>query len=143
MTSKTPTPEELSGLIQGLTSAVKATHDNQKTTQQNIQEIAHTVKDLATTKPSHNNSLRLPPVNLPTYKGDPTEKLERFLEHFTGIITTSAISPRHYVSYLKQQCQQDIRAFDIIAAAKKEFTAKLLKDQKRHLQKNIRLILTP
>ena len=87
MTSHTPTPEELLGLIQGLTSAVKATHDNQKTTQQNIQEIADTVKDSATTKPSHNDSLRLPPVNLPTYKGDPTEKLERFLEHFTGIIT--------------------------------------------------------
>ena len=67
-------------------------------------------------------------MNLPTYKGNPSEKLEQFLDHFTGIITTSAISPRHYVAYLKQQCQQDIRAFDIIAAAEKEFTAKLLKD---------------
>ena len=131
MTSHTPTPEELLGLIQGLNSAVKATHDNQKTTQQNIQEIADTVKDLAATKPSHNHFLRLPPVHLPTYKGDPTEKLERFLEHFTGIITTSAISPCHYLAYLKQQCQQDIRAFDIIAVAEKEFTAKLLKDPEK------------
>ena len=73
----------------------------------------------------------LPPVHLPTYKGDPTQKLERFPEHFTGIIKTSAISPRHYVAYLKQQCQQDIRAFDIIAAAEKEFTAKLLKDPEK------------
>ena len=81
MTSKTPIPEELLGLIQGLTSAVKVTHDNQKTAQQNIQEIAHTVEDLATTKPSQNDSMRLPPVNLPAYKGDPTEKLEQFLEH--------------------------------------------------------------
>ena len=63
-------------------AAVKATHDNQKRTEQNIQEIANTVEDLATTKPCHNDSLRLPPANLPTYKGDPTEKLERFLEHF-------------------------------------------------------------
>ena len=70
-------------------------------------------------------------MNLPTYKGDPTEKLERFLEHFTGIITTLAISPRQYFAYLKQQCQQDIRAFDIIAAAEKEFTAKLLKDPEK------------
>ena len=93
MTSHTPTPEELLGLIQGLTSAVKATHDNQKTTQQYIQEIADTVKNLATTKPSHNYSLRLPPVNVPTYEGKPTKKLERFLEHFKGIITTAAISP--------------------------------------------------
>ena len=86
MISHTPTPEELLSLIQGLTSAVKATHDNQKTAQQNIQDIVDTVKDLATTKPFHNDSLRLPPVvNLPTYKGDPTEKLQRFLEHFTGI----------------------------------------------------------
>ena len=131
MTSHTPAPEELLGLIQGLTSAVKATHDNQKTTQQNIQEIADIVKDLATTKPFHNDSLRLPPVHLPTYKGDPTEKLKRFLEHFTGIITASAISPCHYVAYLKQQCQQDIRAFDIIAAAEKEFAAKLLKDPEK------------
>ena len=50
------------------------THNNQKTTQQNIQEIAHTVKDLATTKPSHNDSLRLPPANLPIYKGDHKRK---------------------------------------------------------------------
>ena len=95
--------EELLGLIQGLTSAIKVTPDNQKTTQQNIQDIANTVKDLTTSKPSHNDSLRLPPVNLPTYKGDPTEELEQFLEHFTGIITTSAFSPRHYVAYLKKQ----------------------------------------
>ena len=63
MTAHTPTPEEVLGLIQGLTSVVKATHDNQKTTQQNIQDIADTVKDLASNKPSHNDSLRLPPVN--------------------------------------------------------------------------------
>ena len=112
-------PCSVTVLIQGLTSAVKATHDNQKTTQQNIQEIANIVKDLATTKSSHNSSLRLPPVDLPTYKGDPTEKLKQFLEHSTGITTTSTISPCHYVTYLKQQCQQDIWAFDIIAAVKK------------------------
>ena len=99
-------------------------HFSQKTTQQNIQEIADTIKDLATTKPSHNDSLRLPPVNLPTYKGDPYRETRT-------IPGTSAISPRHYVAYLKQQCQQDIRAFDIIAAAEKEFTAKLLKDPEK------------
>ena len=75
MTSHTPTPEELSGLTQGLTSAVKATHDNQKTTQHDIQDFCDTVKGLATTKPSHKNSLKLPPVDLPTCKGDPTKKL--------------------------------------------------------------------
>ena len=32
---------------------------------------------------------------------------------------------------MKQQCQQDIRAFDIIAAAEKKFTAKLLKDPEK------------
>ena len=32
---------------------------------------------------------------------------------------------------MKQQCQQDIRAFDIIAAAEKEFTGKLLKDPEK------------
>ena len=43
----------------------------------------------------------------------------------------SAISPHHYLAYLKQQCQQDIRAFNIIAAVEKEFAAKSLKDPKK------------
>ena len=127
-------PEEIFGMIQGLADALKSSHDNQKATQHQIEALAKTVHELASAeKPTKSiahdgQALRLPPITLPVFKGDPQERLERFLDHFVGIIYTSNISPRYYVHYLKQQCHTDLRSFDIITNAETEHFAKLIKD---------------
>ena len=127
-------PEEVLGMIQGLADALKSSHDNQKATQHQIEALAKTVHELASAeKPTKSiahdgQALRLPPVTLPVFKGDPQERLERFLDHFVSIIYTSNISPCYYVQYLKQQCQSDLRTFDIITNAETEHFAKLIKD---------------
>ena len=127
-------PEELLGMIKGLADVVKSSHDAQKTQQEEIRALADSMKDLATSTAkttSAPSGLRLPPVNLPVFKGDPQDKLERFLENFVSIISTSNISPRYYVPYLKQQCQYDIRSFDIITHAEKEHFPKLIADPEK------------
>ena len=42
------------------------------------------------------------------------------MEHFKSIISTSVISKRFYVAYIKQQCESDVRAFDIICKAEQD-----------------------
>ena len=132
MTSSSP--EELLGMIKGLADVVKSSHDAQKTQQEEIRALADSMKDLATSTAKTTSAppgLRLPPVNLPVFKGDPQDKLERFLENFVSIISTSNISPQYYVPYLKQQCQYDIRSFDIITHAEKEHFPKLIADPEK------------
>ena len=109
-------------MIQGLASAMQTSLNAQKATTKQVTEITHSLKDLAEaqSKPSIPQGLRLPPVHLPTSKGNPQDNLSRFLEHFKSIISTSAISPRFYVAYLKQQCESDIRAFDNIRQAEQD-----------------------
>ena len=127
-------PEEVLGMIQGVADALKSSHDNQKATQHQIEALAKTVHELAAAeKPAKSiahdgQALHLPPVTLPVFKGDPQERLERFLDYFVSIIYTSNISPHYYVQYLKQLCQSDLRSFDIITNAETEHFAKLIKD---------------
>ena len=122
MTQQQPKPEEVLGMMQGLASAMQTSFDAQKATTKQVTEIANSLKDLAEaqSKPSVPQGLRLPPVHLPTFKGDPQDNLSQFLEHFKSIISTSAISPRFYVACLKQQCESDVRAFDIICKAEQD-----------------------
>ena len=122
MTQQQPKPEEVRGMIQGLASAMQTTFDAQKATTKQVTEIANSLKDLAEaqSKPSIPQGLQLPPVHLPTFKGDSQNNLSRFLEHFKSIISTSAISPHFYVAYLTQQCESDVRAFDIVCKAEQD-----------------------
>ena len=122
VTQQQPKPEEVLGMIQGLASAMQTSFDAQKATTKQVTEIANSLKDLAEaqSKPSVSQGLRLLPVHLPTFKGDLQDNLSRFLEHFKSIISTSAISPRFYVANLKQQCESDVRAFDIICKAEQD-----------------------
>ena len=132
-------------MIKGLADVVKSSHDAQKSQQEEIRALADSMKDLATSTAkttSAPSGLRLPPVNLPVFKGDPQDKFERFLENFVSIISTSNISPRYYVLYLKQQCQFDIRSFEIITHAEKEHLPKLIADPRKPHLKNLRLIST-
>ena len=87
-------------MIQGLVSTMQTSFDAQKATTKQVTEIANSLKDLAEaqSKPSIPQGLCLPPINLPTFTGDPQHNLSRFLEHFKSIISTSAISPRFYVA---------------------------------------------
>ena len=92
------------------------------------------MKDLATSAAKTTSAppgLRFLPVNFPVFKSDPQDKLERFLENFVIITSTSNISPRYYVSYLKQQCQYNIRTFDIMTNAEKEYFPKLIADPEK------------
>ena len=133
MTQQQPKPEEVLGMIQGLASAMQTSFDAQKATTKQVTEIANSLKDLAEaqSKPSVPQGLRLPPVHLPTFKGDPQDNLSRFLEHFKSIISTSAISPRFYVAYLKQQCESDVRAFDIRCKAEQDHFKAYIPDQEK------------
>ena len=122
MPQQQPKPKEVLGMIQSLASAMQTSFDAQKATTKQVTEIANSLKDLAEaqSKPSVPQGPWLPPVHLPTFKGDPQDNLSRFLEHFKSIIWTSAISRRFYVAYLKQQCESDVRAFDIICKAEQD-----------------------
>ena len=123
------TPEELLGIIQGLTDAMKLTHEQQQATNTQVQQLSNTIKDMSTHSKTFSipSGLRLPAISLPKYSGSPQDNLERFLEHFDSILTTSSIPARYYVPYLKQQVQEDIRAFDVVTNAEKEHFTKLIK----------------
>ena len=123
------TPEELLGIIQGLTDAMKLTHEQQQATNTQVQQLSNTIKDMSTHSKTFSipSGLRLPAISLPKYSGLPQDNLERFLEHFDSILTTSSIPARDYVPYLKQQVQEDIRAFDVVTNAEKEHFTKLIK----------------
>ena len=124
MTQQQPKPEVL-GKIQGLASAMQ-------TTTKQVTKIANSLKDLAEAQ-SKPSGLRLPPVHLPTFKGDPQDNLSRCLERFKSIISTSAISPRFDVAYLKQQYKSDIRAFDIMCKAKQDHFKAYIPDPQKAL----------
>ena len=124
MTLQKPMPEEVLGMIQGLASAMQTSFHAQKAPTKQVTDTANSLikKDLAEaqSKPSVTQGLRLPPVHLLTFKGDPQYILSRYLKHFKSIISTSANTPHVYVAYLKQQCEADVRAFDIICKAEQD-----------------------
>ena len=60
------------------------------------------------------STLRLPPLSLPEFTGG--EFLDRFLDQLTQVLVSSTVDPRIWIPYLKQQCQKDSRAFDIISS---------------------------
>ena len=51
--------------------------------------------------------MRLPTIVLPTFTGKPEQSIELFVEQFEALLTSSAISPKHWVTYQKQQTQKD------------------------------------
>ena len=107
------TPEEFLGIIQGLTDAMKLTHEQQQATNTQVQQLFSTIKDMNTNSKTFStpSGLRLPAISLPKYSGSPQDNLERFLEHFDIILTTSSIPARYHVPYLKEQVQ-DKRSLD-------------------------------
>ena len=121
------TTEELNGLMKSQQAANSTAF--QKTTEQ-LQTLSSTVEALsksitpqalATQTQSSNDSLarlRLPNIILPVFMGK--ENLGRFIEQLTSLLQSSGVSPRFWVSYLKQQIQKDARAYDALIEAEKQ-----------------------
>ena len=117
--------EETTGLIKGLADVVKNQQQLQntaiqKTTDQR-QTLSDTVANLAQNLPSaspsliQSNGLRLPNLILPIYTGP--EHLDRFITQLESILKSSNVPSQYWLTYLKQQTQQDARAYDAICEA--------------------------
>ena len=48
------------------------------------------------------------------------ENLDRFIKQLTSLLQSSGVSPRFWVTYLKQQTQKDARAYDALIEAEKQ-----------------------
>jgi hypothetical protein len=120
------TVEELTGIVKGLADVVKSQlssqHEAQEVNRQHIEALAKTVSDLASnsTNTSSVDTLKLPQVVLPRYTGKPEEQLDRFLDQLTTLLKSSGVPPKHWTTYLKQQVQQDVRAYDSVVFAEDE-----------------------
>ena len=119
--------DELQGIVKGLVDIaqgqIKAQKELSENTSHQLATLRDTVADLSSqvsSKPSIGVGLRLPPITLPTYTGTPTESLDRFLEQFRQLIDSSGVNPKHWIPYLKQQVQQDLRSFDILTQTEQE-----------------------
>ena len=120
------TVEELTGIVKGLADVVKSQltsqHEAHEANRQNIEALAKTVAELATnsTSSSSVDTLKLPQVVLHRYTGKPDEHLDRFLDQLTTLLKSSGVPPKHWTTYLKQQVQQDVRAYDSVVFAEEE-----------------------
>ena len=81
-----------------------------------LAQLTSAVRDLSDfvgqSSRGHSAALRLPNLTLPEFTG--SEDLDRFLEQFTHVLKSSGADVKHYLTYLKQQCRKDTRAFDIL-----------------------------
>ena len=57
---------------------------------------------------------------LPRYTGKPDEQFDRFLDQLTTLLKSSGVPAKHWTNYLKQQVQQDLRAYDSVVFAEQE-----------------------
>ena len=111
--------DEVVGMIKGLAAVVKdqqaASKDAYSKTQQQIQDLSAavlTLSDTVGTKGASSSPLRLPQLTLPEFTG--RENLDRFAEQLTNVLSSSGVAGKFWFTYLKQQCRNDARAFDII-----------------------------
>ena len=125
--------DEILGLIKGLGEVFKDHQtpwkDTASNTQQQIHEHSTTVQTLCKALRSKETisatSLRLPQLSLPEFTG--REHLDRFAEHLTHVLLSSGVSPKFWVTYLKQQCQKDAHAFEYICFIESSHALRLSK----------------
>ena len=110
---------EVVGITKGLPTVVQdkqaASKDAYSKTQQQIQDFSaavHALSDTVGTNGVSSSPLRLPQLTLPEYRG--RKNLDRFTEQLTNILTSSGVSAKFWLTYLKQQCRKDVRALDAI-----------------------------
>ena len=123
--------DETAGMIKGLAEVVQNQQILQNTamkeTTAQLKQLSETVATLTQSLPPAGptgTSLRLPNLVLPKYTGK--EHLDRFLEQLQTIFQSSDVPAKFWLTYLKQQTQQDSRAYDAICTAEKEHAAKIL-----------------
>ena len=120
------TIEKLTGIVKGLADVVKSQlsrqHEAQEANRQHIDALAKTVREMAfhSASSSNDDTLKFPQVVLPCYTGKPEEQLDRFLDQLTTLFQSSGVPPKHWTTYLKQQVQQDVRAYDSVVFAEEE-----------------------
>ena len=108
-------------LIKGLTDIVQKQVDSMKSTDTQIQQLASTVENLAKSQPTPskptivNSGLRLLNLVLPEFTGE--EPLDRFLDHLQNLLVSSKVPRQYWITYLKQQCIKDSRAYDALVSA--------------------------
>ena len=59
-------------------------------------------------------------VTLPEYAGK--QNLDRFLTQMESLLKSSAVPVKFWLTYLKQQCQKDSRAYDALLEAEKKYS---------------------
>ena len=70
--------------------------------------------------------MRLPNLTLPEYTGK--QNLDRFLTQMESVLQSSGLPVKFYLTFLKQQCQKDFRAYDTLLAAESEHLKDLGED---------------
>ena len=131
------------GLIQGLAEVVKGQQSAfkeqqmaqmeaiQKTNSQ-LSSLTETVESLSKSLPQVtistdvNQTLRLPNLTLPEYTGK--QNLDRFLTQMDSVLQSSGVPVKFYLTFLKQQCQKDFRAYNALLAAETEHLKELGED---------------
>ena len=122
-----PVGHDPTALIHDLANVVKdqqyfnaellhATHGQLQSLTQTVESLSRRIIDLP---PKSSDGLRLPNIQLPEYTGQ--ENLDRFLLQLHGIFRASAIPAKHWLTYLKQQCQKDPRAYDALIEAESKY----------------------
>ena len=117
--------------IPGLVGAIRAQHQSSKEhssrTQVQIQDFSKAVADLSTSVHSQSSppasTLSLLPLSLPEFTGG--EFLDRFLDQLSQVLSSSSVDPRFRIPYLKQQCQNDSRAFDTMSSYETQHKAEI------------------
>ena len=67
--------------------------------------------------------MRLPNLTFPEYTGK--QNLDRFLTQMKSVLQSSGVPVKFYLTFLKQQCQKDFRAYDALLAAETEHLKEL------------------
>ena len=122
-----PVGHDPTALIHDLANVVKdqqyfnaellhATHGQLQSLTQTVESLSRRIIDLP---PKSSDGLSLPNIQLPEYTG--RENLDRFLLQLHGIFRASAIPAKHWLTYLKQQCQKDPGAYDALIEAESKY----------------------
>ena len=109
------------GLIKGLTAVVQEQSNAMKDATDHIKQLAATMENLTKSQPQsqpQSMGLRLPNMVLPEFTGK--EPLDRFFERIQSLLITSNVPVQYWLTYLKQQCQKDSRAYDALNSAHEE-----------------------
>ena len=115
---------ETLGLIKGLTAVVQPHIDTMKTTNSTASgNRGKFDKSSTRSKPTLNSGLRLPNLVLPEFTGK--EPSDCFLDHLHNLLISSNVPTQYWLTYLKQKCSKDSRAYDALVSAEDTY-AKLL-----------------